>query len=255
MMIIFRNVDYFEFLLDKTRNHNGVINADNIDLEKIKNAFEKAHDIRKFEIGLYWQRSGYILGFLSVLSAAIAYCFTVYLNDQSQENTKFLILLITICLLLIGITLCGFWKRIIKASKYWQECWEYNIDMLEPYVSGNLHKIHFYRMDEDYNRFSIHDIVISICNRISFILYALIFFVLAVVSSEFIPFFDNIPNTKEMIYLSASPLLLFYLLIDFIIMAAYRTSDKSRKKSRNISKENLKVTMDRVNCSKDRNEN
>ncbi|SJZ36355.1 RipA family octameric membrane protein [Pantoea eucalypti] len=254
-MLISRNIDYFELLLDKNRNHNGVINADNVDLEKIKVAFEKAHDIRKFEIGLYWQRSGYILGFLSVLSAAIAYCFSVYLNGQSPENTKFSILLITISLLLIGITLCGLWKRIIQASKYWQECWEYNIDMLEPYVSGNLHKIHFHRMDQNYNRFSIHDIVISICNRILFILYALIFVILAVVCSEFIPFLENIPKTKEMIYLFIAPLLLLYLLIDFIIMVAYRKSDKSRKKSRRISKENLKITMDHVNCSKDRNEN
>lgn len=249
-MIISRNVDYFELLLDKKRNHNGVINADNIDLDKIKNAFEKSHDIRKFEIGLYWQRSGYILGFLSVLAAAIAYCFSVYVNDSTTEITKFTIVLTILFLAVIGITLCGFWRRVIKASKYWQESWEYNIDMLEPFVSGNLHKIHFFRTDQDYNRFSIHNIVLSICNRIHFILYAIVFIAFAIIGKDYLPYFEGMPKSKELMYLVASPLILIYLIYDFIVLSNYRRSDKKREKSRNITKDKLKITMDRIRCSK-----
>ena len=244
-MIISRNVDYFELLLDKTRNHNGVINADDLDIGKIKNAFERSHDIRKFEIGLYWQRSGYILGFLSVLAAAIAYCFSVYFKEVTSENTKFIT-----CLAVIGISLCNFWRRIIKASKYWQENWEYNIDMLEPFVSGNLHKIHFYRTDKQYNRFSIHEVVLSICNRINIILYLIVFFVFALIINELFPFYRELPISKETIYLVGSPLLLIYLLIEFIGLAVFRKSDKFRQKSRVICRCQLKVTIDKINCSK-----
>lgn len=250
-MIISRNVDYFELLLDKTRNHNGVINADNLDIEKIKNAFERSHDIRKFEIGLYWQRSGYILGFLSVLAAAIAYCFSVYFKETATENTKFIMILTMTCLAVLGISLCNFWRRIIKASKYWQENWEYNIDILEPFVSGNLHKIHFYRTDKQYNRFSIHEVVLSICNRINIILYMIVFFVFALIINELLPFYKELPISKETIYLVGSPLLLIYLLIEFVGLAVFRKSDKFRQRSRVICKCQLKVTIDKINCSKD----
>jgi len=249
-MIISRNVDYFELLLDKERSRNGIINADNTDLEKIKTAFEKSHDIRKFEIELYWQRSAYILGFLSLLAAAVAYCFSAHINETTDETKKFTILLSIAFLAVIGVSLCSFWRRIIKASKYWQECWEYNIDVLEPYVSGNLHKIHFYRTDQDYNRFSIHEIILSICNRIALILYMLVFFVFALIGVEFTPFFPAIPKTKETIYLISSPLLLIYLIVDFVGIAYFRNSDNKRQKSRIISKDKLKVTIDKINCSK-----
>ena len=249
-MIISRNVDYFELLLDKTRNHNGVINADDLDIGKIKNAFERSHDIRKFEIGLYWQRSGYILGFLSVLAAAIAYCFSVYFKETTSENTKFIMILTMTCLSVIGISLCNFWRRIIKASKYWQENWEYNIDILEPFVSGNLHKIHFYRTDKQYNRFSIHEVVLSICNRINIILYIIVLFVFALIINELFPYYQDIPISKETIYLVGSPLLLIILLIEFVELAYFRKSDKTRQKSRVISKNKLKVTIDKINCSK-----
>lgn len=249
-MIISRNVDYFELLLDKTRNHNGVINADNLDIEKIKNAFERSHDIRKFEIGLYWQRSGYILGFLSVIAAAIAYCFSVYFKETATENTKFIMILTMICLAVLGISLCNFWRRIIKASKYWQEHWEYNIDMLEPFISGNLHKIHFYRTDKEYNRFSIHDVVISICNRITIILYIIILFVFALIVNELFPYNKEFITSKGTIYLVTSPVLLIYLLIELVGLAGFRKSDKFRKRSRVICKDQLKVTLDKINCSK-----
>lgn len=259
-MIISRNLDYFEMLLNKQRNRNGILKIDNLDLEKIKNAFEKAHDIRKFEISLYWQRSGYILGFISVLAAAIAYCFSAYVTDNTTDGSKFILLMTIVCLAIVGISLCRFWTRIIKASKYWQDNWEYNIDMLEPYVSGNLHKIHFYRTDRDYNRFSIHDIVLSISHRVGIILYIMIAFIFAVIFNEFHPFLQSllsipsIPSTitekNGVIYLAVAPVFILYLLVDLFVVISLRKKDKLREKSRVITHDNLKVTIDKISCSK-----
>lgn len=250
-MIISRNLDYFEMLLDKTRNNNGVINADMSDVEKIKNAFEKSHDIRKFEIGLYWQRSGYILGFISVLAAAIAYCFSTYVSDTTENKTKFILLMTISCLAIIGISLCSYWKRILKASKYWQENWQYNIEILEPYVSGNLHKIHFYRSDEDYNRFSIHEVVLSISNRITIILFIIITYSFALIMNNTVSFIKAEEVTNEYIYLSFAPLMLIYLTIEVFVSYSYRKKDKQRIKSRTMIRTHLKVTVDKINCSKD----
>lgn len=249
-MIISRNVDYYEMLLNKTRNHNGVLNTDINDLDKIKNAFEKSHDIRKFEIGLYWQRSGYILGFLSVLAAAIAYCFSSYVSKDTTEPSKFILLMSILCLTLVGISLTRFWTRIIKASKYWQENWEFHIDMLEPYVSGNLHKMHFYRVDEIYNRFSIHEVNLSICSRIGVIFGIVNIFSLAIIINNIFPFWSFDSVTKESIYLATCPIILLYLSVEIFVIGLFRKKDKLRKKNRILTKQQLKITIDKINCSR-----
>ncbi|HGK4843916.1 TPA: hypothetical protein ACJ2XA_004261, partial [Kluyvera georgiana] len=249
-MIISHNIDYFELLLDKSRNRNGVINADTADIEKIRIAFEKSHDIRKFEINLYWQRSIYLLSFISVLIVAIAYCFSLYVNDDTKDTTKFIILMTIAGLTLVGITLCRFWSRIIKASKYWQENWEFNIDILEPYISGNLHKMHFYRTDESYNRFSIHEVNLSICARLGIILYIVNFFSFIMIFNRFIPFWKYNDFTIESIYLSLAPIILTYLFVDIFVLQLFKKKDKQRKKNRTLNKNQLKVAIDKIRCSR-----
>lgn len=247
-MYISRNVDYFEKLLDKRRSYFNCLKVDSDDLKKIAIAFEKAHDIRKFEISLYWQRSTFILGFLSLLAVTLAYCFSTYLDKDSSENTKFILLLTTTAISLLGFIMSMIWKKIIKAGKYWQNNWEFHINVLEPYVSGNLHKIHFY-MKKGHNRYSIHDSILEIANRIA-VLWTLVFFTASflIINNIFeLYIIDDIK--KETIYLFFSPILIMYCIFELFSQIIQLIKNLFKKDELNISSKESKITLDKVNFS------
>ena len=103
-----------------------------------KAALNKAHDIRKFEIELYWRRNLYFWGFNVVLFAAIG----VLIPSLYAENTNLANLPKN---LLLAISLFGFfvtaaWYHVHRGSKSWQENWEKHIDYLEDNFTGRLHK-------------------------------------------------------------------------------------------------------------------
>lgn len=249
-MVISRNLDYFEMLLDKHPNHNGVIIADPSDVEKIKYSLEKAHDIRKFEIGLYWQRSSYILGFISVLAAACAYCFSMYFTNDTDPITHFILIFIMASISAVGYNISMLWRRVIKASKYWQNNWEFHINILENCVSGNLHKMHFSIMDKEFTRYSINDIVLSLANRIIFIWILIFLFVFSLIVYKVLELtmFDKI--TIPMLYLVMCPVLGSYLFFELIIVEIQRRKDKLRKKTSDLSSSELKISIDSIKCSK-----
>lgn len=248
---ITENIDYFEMLLDKQRNNNGTINADSFDLEKIKYSLEKSHDIRKFEIGLYWQRSSYILGFISVLAAACAYCFSMYFSKDTDPITHFILIFIMASISAVGYTISMVWRRVIKASKYWQNNWEFHISILEKNVSGNLHKMHFSTIEKEYTRYSINDIVLSLANRIVFIWILIFLFVFSFIVYKVLELtmFDKI--TIPVLYLVMCPVLGFYLIFELIIVEIQRRKDKLRKKTKNLSSSQLKISIDSIKCSKE----
>lgn len=90
------------------------------ELEKRKEAYEKAHDIRKFEIGLFWQRATYYWAF--ILAA-----FTAHF---ALAVTAFFCYFFSLC-----------WVLMNKGSKFWQKNWEGHIDELEREFSGDLYKV------------------------------------------------------------------------------------------------------------------
>ena len=109
------------------------------DRDRLKEAYERAHDIRKFEIELYWKRATFFWAFELVALGGFG---TYYGKWLSTEST------IGICIALYLIALGGFiitylWCCVLHGSKFWQENWEKHIDMLEEYFSGNLYKIGF----------------------------------------------------------------------------------------------------------------
>ncbi|HHL4259617.1 TPA: hypothetical protein ACQ8Q0_001600 [Escherichia coli] len=97
-------------------------------------ALEKAHDIRKFEIELYWKRATYFFAFFTVV-------ITTYGITLSNDNYKILSPFIAI----IGIVFSYCFYYVNIGSKYWQENWEFIIDKIEYYVTGNLYKIYFFK--------------------------------------------------------------------------------------------------------------
>ena len=66
--------DFFAEFIDC----EGPIIQDSIDHKKITLALDKAHDIRKFEIDLYWKRATYFFAFFTVVTAAFGFTFSNY---------------------------------------------------------------------------------------------------------------------------------------------------------------------------------
>ena len=101
------------------------------ELEKRKEAYEKAHDIRKFEIGLFWQRATYYWAFiLAAFTAHFALIGMLFGNENSDfsmsELYKFpdfsLFALAVIAFFCYFFSLC--WILMNKGSKFWQKNWE-----------------------------------------------------------------------------------------------------------------------------------
>jgi hypothetical protein len=99
---------------------------------RITKAYERACANRDFEIKLFWQRSLFFWGFVSV-------CFVGYFQiSTSKDGYPHELKLYCI---LLGLLFSVAWLLIIKASKHWQENWEAHIDALEEYVTAPIFQI------------------------------------------------------------------------------------------------------------------
>ena len=104
--------------------------------DTVEKALDRAHEIRKFEIGLYWQRSLIFLGF--ILSCFTGYFLLLrYSDDFRDESFVYLILL---GLSFLGLFASVAWWFIERGARSWQKNWEYHIDFLEYAAGQNLHK-------------------------------------------------------------------------------------------------------------------
>lgn len=117
------------------------------DKAKLTEAYNKAHDIRKFEIEMYWKRSAYLW---TIQAAALAGFALVgsrinlenFNLDQDSDNLSSSILQ---CIVIFSICTFGMfsayvWVLLLKGSKHWQSNWERHLDLLEDHVSGALYK-------------------------------------------------------------------------------------------------------------------
>lgn len=113
-----------------------MIELENIKERKRRLAFEKAHEIRKFEIELYWKRTTYFWAF-------IAFSFGAYIAIVSSESKEFTnrenYAFVITC---IGFIFSLSWYLVNRASKHWQTNWEVIIDDLEDEFTGDLMKRH-----------------------------------------------------------------------------------------------------------------
>jgi hypothetical protein len=107
------------------------------DKEKTKAALDLALDIRKFEIGLYWQRAAY---FWALIAAAFAGYFAI-LGSEKLPDKEYLAYIVS-C---IGFIFTWAWFLVNRGSKFWQENWENHVDMLEDGVVGPLYKTILHR--------------------------------------------------------------------------------------------------------------
>jgi hypothetical protein len=110
------------------------------DSPKRKEALEKALDVRKFEISLYWKRTQY---FWAILAATFAgYALLVNTEHPSYENQ-----FAQFALASLGLVFSLGWYLVNRGSKYWQLNWEKHVDMLENDLMGPLFKITLNRND------------------------------------------------------------------------------------------------------------
>src|SRR6267378_6754839 len=83
-------------------------------------ALERALDIRKFEIDLYWKRATYFWTFIAATLAG----FVAVQASSSGNKTDLSVLLSNLGFVLSFGSLC-----VNRGSKFWQENWEYHVDM------------------------------------------------------------------------------------------------------------------------------
>lgn len=148
--------------------------------EAKKKAFELAHEIRKFEIDLFWKRGTYYWAF--ILASFTAFFFVLGIEEPSG-----------VCLVTKQFYLCltsffsflfsWFWVYMNKGSAFWQKNWEAHIDLLENEFSGDLYKVFlntkgkcktFFSLDAyDYSVTKITmfgSIVLAVCAGANFVL-------------------------------------------------------------------------------------
>ncbi|WP_176000597.1 hypothetical protein [Burkholderia vietnamiensis] len=105
--------------------------------KKTENALQHALDIRKFEIGLYWQRATY---FWTLIAATFAGYFAV-LSAEHMKDKDFDAYVVA-C---VGFIFSLAWFLTNRGSKFWQENWENHVDMLEDGITGPLYKTILHR--------------------------------------------------------------------------------------------------------------
>jgi hypothetical protein len=94
--------------------------------EQNKKILDLATDVRKFEIGLFWQRSLFFWGFI----AAAFVGYATLTKDGSKDNESALIIA---C---FGFICSVAWSLANRGSKHWQEYWELEVEKIEFKVLG-----------------------------------------------------------------------------------------------------------------------
>ena len=130
-------------------------------LEKQEEALKYAHEMRRFEIDLFWKRSAHFWIFISL--AFLGYGSLIHLQVESEPRiNQSLLSLLSVALTAVGFLLSFWWWMANKGSRYWQEVWEKNIDYLEDEITGKLYKTLVYK-----NRISCKDKILQWLNPVS----------------------------------------------------------------------------------------
>ncbi|EFC72708.1 RipA family octameric membrane protein [Prevotella melaninogenica] len=108
-------------------NKGGISKEDyinNFDEKKLEEAFQIALDTRKFEIELYWKRTGYFVLFIGAVF--VGYYKVLPISGPSGSEKEWLLLLLSS----LGFLLSLLWYMANRGSKFWQENWEAHIEDL-----------------------------------------------------------------------------------------------------------------------------
>ena len=103
---------------------------------KLEEAFKIALDTRKFEIELYWKRTGYFVLFIGAvfvgyynIAKEVGY-YNIAKESISEYQKEWLLLLLAA----LGFLLSLLWYMANRGSKFWQENWEAHIEELSTHL-------------------------------------------------------------------------------------------------------------------------
>ena len=109
--------------------------ADETKQEVLRKQLDRAHEIRKFEIELYWRRTTY---FWTLIAAAFAGFFLVTSAKSLDSPGKQILSLVVAY---FGFVLSLGWYYVNEGSKFWQENWESQVDWLEKQLNEYLYSL------------------------------------------------------------------------------------------------------------------
>ena len=95
-------------------------------------ALDRALENRKYEIELYWKRAAYFWTFIAATFAGY-----IALQASSAPNVNQMAFLLAN----VGVVFSLAWFCVNRGSKFWQENWEYHVDLLEDNIQGPLYKV------------------------------------------------------------------------------------------------------------------
>lgn len=115
--------------------NSGTVGQQDQRYEARKAALARAHEIRQFEIELYWKRANYFWLLQASVFAAVGLTWKADAGSFPR--------IVPIGLASLGVlTACAGWLATY-GSKFWQRNWEHHIDMLESEFEGDLYKTVF----------------------------------------------------------------------------------------------------------------
>lgn len=137
--------------------------------EKLREAYDRAHEIRKFEIEMYWRRSAYLWtlqaaafgGLALILSTieSLGWLCQDFAKKPEQSvsiaecNAERIKLMLVLAVWAFGTFSALAWLLLLRGAKFWQNNWERHVDRLEDYFSGALYKT--YVVDEYKRPYSV----------------------------------------------------------------------------------------------------
>jgi hypothetical protein len=126
------------------------------DDKKLREAYDRAHDIRKFEIEMYWRRSAYMWTLQAAALAGLALMistskglswncnpeniYDILMPRASNCASNRLTFVAVIAVWLFGTFSSIVWILLLEGAKFWQNNWERHVDHLEHQFSGDLYK-------------------------------------------------------------------------------------------------------------------
>lgn len=107
--------------------------------KKHSSALKEALDIRKFEIDLYWKRTGFFWAFITVVYTALFAVLCKYVDCPIKFS--FFVPVIS-ALSGMGFFFSVAWHMVNKGSKFWQKNWETHVSLLERDEIGPLYDVY-----------------------------------------------------------------------------------------------------------------
>lgn len=201
----------------------------NGDMEKLKEAYEKAHDIRKFEIELYWKRTTYIWTLVAALITICGVAITTLYKLKDEPEKMVSLLIGTDAIAIFGSVITIISSKILKSGEYWQKNWEFHVNILEPFFSGSLYSTHLYNKES--KRYSI-----ATLNKYFYLAVQCIWFILIIANTV------TLLKTFDVWVAWLSAFLIAAILMGFSELIAWLTQSEDKNTNLIISQSSTKIS-------------